>query len=201
MRSRVRFATPDDVPEMVALQRACFPAPFPEELLWNAAHLARHLQLFPEGQFVVFGGPIVIASASNTIISEENYVLHADWDATVGGPFLSTFDANGSTLYGLDISVHPNYRGKGIAKQLYRARFEFVRVLRLARYATGCRVPDFHAYAGSLEDYVQEVARGERIDRTLTPLLKMGLRVIGVHPNYMEDEESRNGAALLEWKP
>ena len=32
-----------DVEGVVALQRACFPPPFPEELLWKREHIERHL--------------------------------------------------------------------------------------------------------------------------------------------------------------
>jgi hypothetical protein len=48
----VRPMSSDDVQDVVALQRSCFPAPFPEELLWQPQHIERHLQLFPQGQLV-----------------------------------------------------------------------------------------------------------------------------------------------------
>lgn len=195
---------PDDIPGVVALQKACFPDPFPEELLWNADHLGRHLELFPAGQFVVEVEGVVAASASATRISEMRFQAHEGWDTTVGGPFLKTFDPEGSTLYGLDISVHPDFRRFGLGRRLYSARFELVRVGEFpayVRYATGCRLPDFAASGLELEPYLDEVSRGERIDRTLTPLLRFGLTLVGGMREYMEDEESRNCAALLEWKP
>ncbi|MER3496087.1 MAG: GNAT family N-acetyltransferase, partial [Chloroflexota bacterium] len=49
--------------------------------------------------------------------------------------------------------------------------------------------------------YAEEVVAGRIEDRTLTPLLKMGLRYLGVKPEYMEDLESRNFGAILEWRP
>jgi GNAT superfamily N-acetyltransferase len=190
-----------DIPGAVALQRACFPEPFPEELLWAPDHLERHLEIFPEGQFVAIADGQVVASASNTRISEPRYEAHESWDATVGGPFLQTFDPAGATLYGLDISVHPNYRSQGIGRLLYQARFDLVRILGLARYATACRIPDFHLFPGNLDDYVKAVTTGNRTDRTLTPLLRYGLKLVTGLENYMDDEESRNCAALLEWVP
>jgi len=192
---------PADIPGAVALQRACFPPPFPEEFLWTSDHLAKHLEIFPEGQFVAEIHRQIVASASATRISEERFQAHESWDATVGGPFLNTFDPTGTTLYGLDISVHPDHRGMGVGRKLYEARFELVRTLPLERYATACRVPDFHNYAGGLADYLNEVATGQRTDRTLTPLLRYGLTLVSSIENYMDDEESRNCAALLEWQP
>ena len=40
----------------------------------------------------------------------------------MGGGWFTTHEPNGEWLYGLDLSVHPDYRSKGIAKALYRAR-------------------------------------------------------------------------------
>ncbi len=202
----VRPMRSGDIPSIVALQRACFPAPFPEALLWRAEHLARHLELAPEAQFVALAEGNVVASASNARLSEENWQRHAPWDETVGGPFLDRHDPEGTTLYGLDVSVHPDHRRRGLARQLYEARFDFVRKRRLRRYGTGCRLPGYAAWADSQKAptpaaYGQAVASGEIEDRTLTPLLRLGLRLLEIKENYMEDAESGNAAALLEWTP
>jgi GNAT superfamily N-acetyltransferase len=187
----------------VRLQRDCFPEPFPEELLWNLSQLTRHLEVFPEGQFVALDGDKVVASASATLISEENWQAHRSWEETVGGPYLTTFDPEGSTLYGLDISVHPEYRGRGLGRLLYSSRFDLVDRLGLTRYGTACRLPDFRTYAGAnpgatVEEYAENVLKGRVSDRTLTPLLRYGLAFLGVIHQYMEDFESDNAAALLE---
>lgn len=198
--------SPEHLDGAVALQRACFPPPFPEDLLWSRGHLERHLELFPAGQFVAVEGAKVVASASSTRISEQNWIAHKSWDETVGGPLLTTFDADGSTLYGLDISVHPDYRGKGLGLDLYKMRFELVQVLGLIRYGTACRLPDFRTYQNlysglTVEEYAENVVRGNTQDRTLTPLLRYGLTFRGVIHDYMDDYESDNSAALLEWRP
>jgi len=133
---------------------------------------------------------------------EENWTRHESWDATVGGPHLTNHNDAGSTLFGVDISVHPDARRKGIGRTFYQHRMEFVRNLHLERFGTACRLPDFAASGiGTVEDYVAEVQLGIISDRTLTPLLKYGLRIVGTSVNHMEDPESRNSAAILEWKP
>lgn len=192
---------PSDLPGVVGLQRACFPAPFPEELLWKASDLEAHLSKFPEGQFVAEHDGQIVASASANRVSEATWQAHLPWEETMGGFTFNNFDSDGTTLYGADISVHPDHRGQGLGRRLYEARFDLVRRLGLTRYGTACRLPDFHRSGVSVEDYVARVARGETTDRTLTPLLRFGLRLAGVIHNYMEDEESGNAAALLEWRP
>ncbi len=201
----VQRLTFETIPGATALQRDCFPAPFPEELLWSSAHLEEHLRVFPEGQFVAVFDDKVIGSASALIISEENWQAHHDWDTTTGGHFMRNHDPKGTTLYGMDISVHPDYRGQGVGRALYQARFDAVFSLGLARYGTACRIPDYaawsEAHGGSPIEYCEKVARGEARDRTMTPLLRYGLRYVQVLNDYMDDIESGNSAALLEWKP
>lgn len=192
---------PEHLEGVVALQAHCFPPPFDPELLWKREHLTRHLELFPRGQFVATLDNHVVASCSNTVISEENWNSHRSWDETVGGYFLETFDPQGSTIYGLDISVHPGFRRQGIARALYQARFGLVQDGFL-RYGTACRLPDFvnHNYPSPAE-FANAVELGEATDKTLTPLLKMGLKMTDVLSDYMDDPESGNAAALLEWRP
>ncbi len=112
---------PEDVEAVAALQREAFPPPFSEELLWQPEHLYRHLELFPEGQFVALAEEEVIGSCSNTLISEEGWQRHSSWDETVGGPLLKSFNRGGGTLYGLDITVSPRRRRLGIGRALYDA--------------------------------------------------------------------------------
>lgn len=191
-----------DVDGVVALQPLCYPPPFNPSLLWQREHIERHLAVFPEGHFVATAEGRVVGSASNTIISEEAWRAHAPWKETVGGFMIETFDPKGTTLYGLDISVDPAFRGRGIARALYQARFDLVREKRLVRYGTTCRLPGFHTSGvGTPESYADEVVAGNRMDPTLTPLLKMNLTYLGVAMDHMDDPESGNSAAILEWRP
>lgn len=191
---------PGDIPGVVALQRACFPEPFPEDQLWTADHLLAHLSRFAPGQFVALAGDQVIGSASNLILPEELWNAHLGWEETVGGFTFDNHDSSGTTLYGADISVHPEFRRQGIARHLYAARFSLVRSLQLNRYGTACRIPDFLASGlASPAEYCEQVVSGVRTDRTLTPLLAMGLSFVQLLPNYMPDPESGDCAALLEY--
>ncbi len=198
--------TRKDIPAVVQLQSACFPPPFPEELLWNANHLNRHLDIFPDGQYVCESDGLIVGSGSASLISEQVWQAHLPWEETLGGFMFNTFDPNGTTMYGADISVHPNFRKKGIAKRIYQLRFDTVKKLGLVRYGTACRIPDFQAHYKNdsnltRNSYAKLVSQQQLTDRTLSPLLKMGLNFVGVIENYMEDVESNNCAALLEWKP
>ena len=194
---------PEDFEGVVELQRLAFPPPFDQDILWRTEHLARHHQIFPQGQWVAQKDhDFVIGSCSNTIITSELLEKHGTWDETVGGVFLTTFDRKGDVLFGVDISVHPDYRRQGIGRGFYHQRMELVKALGLARFATTCRMPDF-ATSGckSTTEYGSKVAAGEFSDRTLTPLLRYGLTMTSVLEDHIDDPESGNASAALEWRP
>lgn len=193
---------------VVALQRACFPPPFPTELLWEAEQIEAHLERCPECQFVALADDVVIASASALIIGEKLYQAHRDLMETAGGFTFENHDPDGTTLYAVDISVHPDFRGYGVASALYERRFELVRDLGLTRLATACRIPDYSKWCENrpsdecgLERYVSRVTTHHLNDRTLTPLLKIGMKPKGITRNFIDDPESGNAAVRLEWTP
>lgn len=202
---QIRTMNREDVFGAVDLQSACFPPPFPSHHLWSVEHIERHLKVFPLGQFVCLDNGTVIGSASSCIVTEAAWTARGSWNETVGGPFIERHDPAGTTLYGLDISVHPDWRGRGVMRSLYRARFDLASKLGI-RYGTAVRIPGYDAYqvqnAGATpEEYVEAVISGQITDRTLTPMLRVGLQSRGVIRNYMEDQESHNAAAVLEWLP
>ncbi|RYG32242.1 GNAT family N-acetyltransferase [bacterium] len=194
--------TSADVPAVVALQPLSFPPPFNPDYHWDAYHIERHLAIFPEGQFVAEDDGRVIASSSNTRIPAKRWPPTGSWSEVAGGPGMEGFDPNGEMLYGMDISVHPDYRGKGVGRAIYEARYDLIRRLGMAAYGTTIRLPDFSKSGyTSPETYANDVAAGKIVDRTMTPLLKMGLTYLGVVENHMYDPESNDAAGILEWRP
>ncbi len=195
---RVRLARREDIGGIVDLQRACFPAPFPEELLWQPEHIQAHIERFPEGQLVAESRSQIVASGTNMRLSEADWKAHRSFEETTGGLFLTAHDPTGTVLYGIDISVHPQFRKMGIARAIYAERFELARRLG-GYYATVCRMPGFRE-SGLREpsDYAWKVAKGLAEDSTITPLLRIGLEYKGVLENYMDDPESGHAGAILE---
>lgn len=186
---------------VIELQELAFPPPFDRELLWKEEHLNAHTMKFPMGQVVALDeNHHVVGSCSNTVLDSDWFDRELPWKDMVGGYSLNTFDADGLTLYGLDISVHPNFRRQGIGRDFYKYRLEALLQLGYERYATTCRIPDFSM--SGLDDpkqYCREVDQGIRFDRTLSPLLKYGVNFRKILADHWDDPESGNFAASLEW--
>lgn len=106
----------------------------------------------------------------------------------------------GTVMYGIDISVHPNNRGQGIARKLYQTRIAECSQNGWT-FGTVCRIPGF-ADSGypDPKNYVERVISGSLTDPTLTPLIRIGLKVQGIIPEYMVDQKSGNAGVILEWQ-
>ena len=196
----LRAMTADDVPGVVALQPDAFPPPFNPDYHWRPEHIATHVATFPEGQFVVEDAGRIVGACENERLRYEA-IDWTDWMSVTGGPRIGGHIPDGDAIFGLDIAVALSHRRRGVGRMLYEARFDFVRRHGLRAYVTGCRLPDLAASGTEPEAYAREVVAGIRTDRTLTPLLRMGMTFVALLPGFMDDPESRNYAARLEWTP
>lgn len=198
---RIRPYNRADIPELIRLQEECFPPPYPAEQLWNAEQLRGHIGTFPDGALCAEVDGRIVASGTCLIVRLDPKHPDHSWSEITGDGTISTHDPSGDTLYGVDLCVHPAYRGFGMARLIYEARYALVRRLGLRRFCAGGRMPGYHRLADELtaEEYVRRVAAGNLTDPTLTPQLRSGLRPVAVLRGYIPDAESRDHALLLEW--
>lgn len=202
MAISVRPYTLADFHDLVRIQSECFPPPFPSELWWSQEQIASHVALFPVGALCAIDGQTIVGSATcNRIQFELEHAGH-NWSEAADNGYIRNYNPMGDTLYGIDIGVRPAWRGRGVARALYEARFELVRSLGLKRFLAGSRMSGYHKYIYMTpEQYAEEVVAGRIIDPVVTPQLKAGLRPLKVVREYLPDEEARNCALLMEWKP
>jgi GNAT superfamily N-acetyltransferase len=192
---------PEHVAALAEHQRVCFPTLAPYEWL-NEEHFLSHLRLFPDGQHVALaGGRVVGQSSTFRCRADQVFVPHTFHDIIAGGLF-TNHDPQGEWLYGADMSVHPDYRGRGIASRLYDARKALIRRLGMRGMVGGGMLPGYNRYrdAMSVEDYVERVARAELADPTLTAQLRNGFVVRGVLHDYIDDASITRHAALIVWE-
>ena len=185
---------------LAQLQIDCFPTLAPHELM-TEEHFLSHCRIFPEGDFVVLDEDRVIGLGSGflTIFDFDDH--HHTFKEIIAEGYYTNHNPDGDWYYGGDISVHPDYRGRGIGKLLYEARKKLVRKRNLKGIVAGGVLPDYANYKGklSIPDYVEKVVAGELSDGTLSFQLKNGFEVRGLLENYIHDDASDNWATLIVW--
>ncbi len=199
----VRLANPADVPVLVALNHAAYPTLAEDNMVWGESHLFSHQRVFPDGQFVAVNetGRIVGAAASLIVSLGSDPLRHHTWSGITDSGYFSNHDIHGDTLYGADVYVHPEARGKGVGHALYEARRKLCRRLNLRRILAGGRLSGYSKYAKemSADEYAQRVMAGELHDNVLSFQLREDFSLRSVMPNYLRDAPSHNYASLIEW--
>lgn len=182
-----------------ALQRMVFTALAEEELL-HTDQYKKHLEVFPEGQFVALDNDKVIGATTSMRYHYdiENPEPHT-FQEVMGGGWLTTHETDGEWLYGIDVSVHPSYRKMGIAKALYRARQHTVHQFGLKGQITVGMLNGYGAVKDkiSVDEYYEKVRSGELFDPTVSVQQKVGFVLKGLIKEYLHDPTCGNAGALI----
>ena len=198
---RIDNLRPEYARALEQLQRDCFPTLADEELM-NEAHFLNHCRLFPEGNFVALVGDRVIGLGSGFLIDFDLDHAQHSFQEIIDGGYYSHHDPDGDWYYGGDISVHPDFRRRGIGSRLYRARMAIVKALNRKGIVAGGLIPDYVNYKSRLsaQAYVDQVVADELYDSTLSFQLGRGFQARGLLRDYIEDSASDNWATLIVWE-
>jgi len=200
---RVVNIAPEHFAGLAQLQRDCYPMLGAQELM-REEHYESQYRVFREGQIVVIDG-----DGERVVGQGSGFFLEFDFDHPnhrfsdiCDGFYFRTHDPAGGWYYGADISVHPDYRGLGLGRLIYRARMSVVQRFNRRGIVAGGMIPGYARVRGQMTqaEYVQRVVAGEMIDPTLTFQLRNGFRVRGMIEDYMEDHSSDNWATLIVWE-
>lgn len=173
-----------------------------EEDPWRRRQVSRLLKVFPEGQMAVEVNGRVVACALAIIVDYDQFGDTHTYDEITGNESFSTHDPQGDVLYGIDIFVHPEFRGMRLARRLYDLRKELCERYNLRAIMAGGRIPGYKDYADTLSprQYITKVRMKEIYDPILTFQLSNGFHVRKILKKYLPgDSESMEFATLLEW--
>ena len=188
-----------DYKTLQELMVKCYPKV--QDPAWTKEQISRLTTLFPEGQTVIKVDGEMVACALSIIIDYQLFDdKHTYLDITANDTF-KTHTNEGDTLYGLDMLVHPDYRGLRLGRRLYDYRKELCEERNLKAIVFGGRLPNFHKFNDlSAKQYIEKVKNKEIHDPVLTFQLSNDFHVKRVVKNYLpEDDASESYAALLEW--
>nr|WP_151085716.1 bifunctional GNAT family N-acetyltransferase/carbon-nitrogen hydrolase family protein [Hymenobacter baengnokdamensis] len=169
---------------------------------WTADEFAALLRKFPEGQICIEDNGQVVAAALAIIVDYSKFGDKHTYAKITGNGKFDTHDAEGDTLYGVDVFVDPEYRSLRLGRRLYDARKELCESLNLRAMVAGGRIPGYAPYAGEMTPakYVEMVRNKELVDPILTFQLSNEFYVRKIIRGYLPyDSESKAYATLLEW--
>ena len=194
-------ARPEHAAALAEHQKICFPTLDPEAWM-SADDFLAQMRVFPEGQHVALDGERVVGQSSTLRVREDQAFAQHSFLGITGNVTFSTHDPQGEWLYGADMSVHPEYRGRKISKLLYNARKDLIRQLGLRGMVAGGQLSGYHDYREQMgiEESINKVVRGELADPTLTPQLRSGFEVRDILWHYLDDAEHGAEASLIVWE-
>ena len=170
---------------------------------WRQDTIQKLINKFPEGQIVIKVDGVVVGCALSIIVDYKKFSDEHTYAQITGNYTFNTHDPEkGDVLYGIEIFIHPDYRGLRLGRRLYDARKELCEHLNLRAIIFGGRIPEYHKYADTLtpKEFIQKVRQKEIYDPVLSFHLANDFHVKKVLKNYMpEDEQSREFATLLQW--
>jgi GNAT superfamily N-acetyltransferase len=194
----LRNSLPEDAAQQARLQQIVFPTLSVEELM-TAEQYKRHIEIFPEGQMVVLDGDTVIAST--TTLMQNYHKGHHTFLEISDNLWLGTHDSKAHWVYGLDVSVHPDYQGKGIGREIYNARQEVAKQLGCLGQMTAGMPIGFDKVKDqmTIAEYCDKLIKGEIIDPTVTAQTKCGFILVEPLFDYLDDPRSGNCSVLMYW--
>lgn len=189
---------------MEALELEAFPTADPADL-YDEQSLLILAEEFPEGSVVGFDGddradPVAVGLGVRTQF-DFDHPQHVLKELLADAPTESGDDPDAPWYYGTDIVVRPDYRRRGIGRELYDLRKQMCIDLNLAGIVAGGVIPGYaeHKDVLSADDYVAKVVAGELYDPTLTFQLENGFEAPCALADYIKDPAVNNFASLIVW--
>ena len=170
---------------------------------WPRETINTLVKQFPDGQICIEDSGQLVAVALTVCVQYDRFSNPHTYDDLILQNKNILHNDNGDSLYGLDVFIHPDYRGYRLGRRLYEARKELCRSMNLRAILAGGRIPNYSKYAKECtpEEYIERVRRRDIYDPILTFQLSNDFQVTRLMHKYLpEDEKSLGYATLLEWR-
>ena len=173
-----------------------------KDVFWTREQIKTLITIFPEGQIVTVVDDKIVGCALSIIVDYDMVKGDHTYAKVTGNETFNTHNPKGNILYGIEVFIHPDYRGLRLARRMYEYRKELCEKLNLKAIMFGGRIPNYYKYADTMrpKEYIEKVRSREIYDQVLTFQLSNDFHVRRVMRNYLpNDEESKHCATLLQW--
>ena len=169
---------------------------------WPRHTISKLINELPDGQICLVDHGRIIGVALSGLVDYNRFSNPHTYDDLIGQRRTILHNPQGDALYGLDVLIHPDYRGYRLGRRLYEARKELCRQHNIRAILAGGRIPNYHAHSNEYTpaEYLEAVRRREIYDPILSFQLANDFQVKRLLRQYLpEDEKSEGYATLLEW--
>ncbi len=171
-------------------------------MVWGRQQVEKLIEIFREGQAAIKINGEFAGCALSIIVDYEKFENNHKYTAITGNYSFDTHTNEGDVLYGIEIFIHPKYRGMRLGRRLYDFRKELCERLNLRGIAFGGRIPNYHKYSIEItpKEYIEKVKKKEIHDPVLDFQMSNDFHPTKILKGYLEgDNESNEYAVLLEW--
>lgn len=199
MQVEVRNLNIQDYDQLATSMREAYD---PHMSVWKKETIEKLLEIFPKGQLCVEVDEKVVAVALSIKVRYKLLGEKHTYEEVFDNAKFSLHTNSGDVLYGIEVFVHPDFRGLRLGRRLYDARKELCERLNLKSIVVGGRMPNYHKYAAEISpaEYVKKVMTKEIFDPVLAFQLSNDFHVKQILPRYLKgDKESKEFATQMEW--
>lgn len=192
--------TPDLCEPVAELLEICFPN-MPIEDQYTAEELCAQAAVFAEGTIVARAGKRVVGMGTGIFIDINfNDLPPTEFDLLYTDGQSNHRD-NGAYYYGSDLAVHPDFRGRGLAREIYDLRKKLVIDRGKHGFAAASVLQGYVNFKAEFDPatYIAKVVAGEIFDPTLSVQLRNGFEVIRPLKDFFQHPPSDSWSALIVW--
>ncbi len=191
----IRMAELEDARKISALSRKVYG----KGENYTTEEVRGQINNFAEGQLVAEYEGKIVGHCATFQISEKTARRAHSWSEITGGGFAARHDPDGQILYGMEVSVDPDYRRLRIGLRFYKVRRELCQHLGLKGIIFGGRMPGYARRKRKYPDptdYLAAVVDKQFRDPVINFQLNQGFEPIGVLKDYMPSDTPSGGHAV-----
>ena len=114
------------------------------DVFWTHEQIEKLIKIFPEGQIVTVVDEKIVGCALSIIVEYDKVKNDHTYAQVTGKETFNTHSPQGNILYGIEVFIHPEYRGLRLARRMYEYRKELCAPLNLLAILFGGRIPQSH---------------------------------------------------------
>jgi len=169
---------------------------------WTEQQIRKLTTIFPEGQIVVKVNGRIAGCALTILVNSSEFETSHNFIEVTGNYTFNTHKDDGDILYGIEIFVHPDFRGLRLGRRMYDYRKELCEKMNLKGILFGGRIPNYHTYSKQLtpKKYIDKVRSKEIHDSVFDFQMSNDFHPLRIIKNYLTgDVSSQEYAVLMKW--